>query len=92
MVDVAHLIWSESDLLTAVRRYLDDVKCRRDSGVVPCSPIQCGSELRAHLLDGRERETRVGEEGDEVMPEDVSHLMRHDAAKELRFQIGETTA
>lgn len=86
MIDVTDLIWRECNLLMAVRWDLDKVKGGRYANTMPCSPVQCGAELRADFLDGGESDACIREIRNEVMPEDVSHLMRHKGTAELRLQ------
>jgi hypothetical protein len=86
VVDVADLILSESHLLPAIRRDLDQIVCRRDGGAMLRSPVKGGTELRADLLDGGQGNPCIREERDEVMPEDVSDLMRHKDAVELQLK------
>lgn len=86
MVDVTYLIGSEGNLLMAVRRNLHKVKGGSDPRAIPCSPVKGGAELRADLLDGRQGNPCIREERDEVMPEDVSDLMRHEGAVKLQLK------
>lgn len=89
VIDAAYIVWSESHLLPTVRWNLHEVKGRRNPCSIPCSPIQGGAQLRADLLDGRQRKTSVDEERDEVIPEDIGHLMRQESAVEVRLQESE---
>lgn len=86
VVDVTYLIGSEGNLLMTVRRNLHKVKGGSDPRTIPCSPVKGGTELRADLLDGGQGNPCIREERNEVMPEDVSDLMRHKGAVELQFK------
>lgn len=86
VVDVADLIGSEGNLLTAVRRNLHKVKGGSDPRTIPCTPVKGGTELRADLLDGGQGKSCIREKRNEVMPEDVSDLVRHKDAVELQLK------
>lgn len=86
VVDVTYLIGSEGNLLMAVRRDLHKVKGGSDPRTIPCSPVKGGTELRADLLDGGQGKPCIREERNEVMPEDVSNLMRHKGAVKLQLK------
>ena len=86
VVDVADLIGSEGNLLMTVRRNLHKVKGGSNPRTMPCSPVKGGTELRADLLDGGQGKPCIREERNEVMPEDVSDLMRHKDAVELQLK------
>lgn len=86
VVDVADFIGSEGNLLVTVRRNLHKVKGGSDPRTIPCSPVKGGAELRANLLDGGQGKPGIREERNEVMPEDVSDLMRHEGAVELQLE------
>lgn len=86
VVDMTYLIGSEGNLLTAVRRNLHKVKGGSDPRTIPCSPVKSGTELRADLLDGGQGKSCIREERNEVMPEDVGNLMRHEGAVELQLK------
>lgn len=86
VVDVTYLIGSEGNLLMTVRRDLHKVKGGGNPRAIPCSPVKGGTELRADLLDGGQGKSCIREERNEVMPEDVSNLMRHEGAVELQLE------
>lgn len=86
VVDVTYLIGSEGNLLMTVRRNLHKVKGGSDPCTMPCSPVKSGTELRADLLDRGKGKSCIREERNEVMPEDVSYLMRHEDTVELQLK------
>ena len=54
MIDMANLIWSESNLLSAIRRDVNYVKGRRNLSSILCSPVKGCAKLRADLFDRRQ--------------------------------------
>ena len=86
VIDAAYIIWSESHLLPTIWWNLHKVKGGSDPRTIPCSPVKSGTELRANLLDGGQGKPGIREERNEVMPKDVSDLMRHEDTVELQLK------
>lgn len=54
-----------------------------------CAPPKSCTKLRAERLDRGQGQPSLEEEGNEVMPKDIGHLVRFEDATKLALQLAE---